>query len=486
MDKIAITITLTILSTIFNCAFAKSSITPANNCHCASAMEAVYNFDSNTFDNEIHQIANETIVSYLREYNNLMHYVANNNEANYKTFLASNSKAISAIDKCDLPERFAIKSNLLLHKGLVEVSKGDALTGAMAIFKSYRAFKEGEKKSPTYIGQLKLRGVYNIVFSQIPDDMKSLTGFFGIEHGNLKQGLQQITEYISLVDNVRGLQQESLLLSFAHFFFSEQNTVNEQLAQKMRQSKSPVVIYTYILNLGKKNKGAEADQIFESLPHATFKSFPLLAHQQCKFALRRLDVTSALEAAKTFDNYYRGISCRADMMLLKSWAYKILNNDELGQKAANECIKTPHISNTDEVAINEAKLYKTIDINLLKARLLFEYGLYDKALAAISDCHVQNNNKIEYHYRLARILHNKKNSAKAIEEYNKAILFATSDKRYFGPYAAIYAAQLLLEEHNTNKAKEYISKAKTLNNGEYSKDINRRIEAIETKINKAN
>ena len=49
------------------------------------------------------------------------------------------------------------------------------------------------------------------------------------------------------------------------------------------------------------------------------------------------------------------------------------------------------------------------------------------------------------------------------------------DNGYFGPYAALYAADIMLTRGNNAAAQRYARQAQKLNNGEYSKEIAQRI-----------
>ena len=105
-------------------------------------------------------------------------------------------------------------------------------------------------------------------------------------------------------------------------------------------------------------------------------------------------------------------------------------------------------SASDANSAADAQRYAQTDTTLLKARLLTEYGLYDKALAALDGYRPDSATAIEYHFRRGRICQLKGLDAQAIEHYDKAIAQATADKRFHGPYAALYAAQSRDRRHD--------------------------------------
>ena len=449
--------------------------------HMHRALQAIFEMDRKGFETHLALTDNKAERTYLQEYRRLMLYTANNSEANYDLYLAASDRAIDALGSAPADRQPTMRCNLLLHKCMVELSKNNTWTGGMLFWKSYKAFKEGEKVASGQPGQLKLRGIYNVLLAQIPDKWKTLAGFIGFGQGNLEHGLAQIEDYCLKVRDIEGLNQESQLLAFVNFFLSNSRNMNPRLEKRMQQSPSPVVVYTYILTIGKDNRGATADSLLATLPAHAFEQFPLLMHQKGKIALRRLDTRSAIACLDRFLATYTGITGRANALTLTAWALELPGRDAEGQAAAQKAADVERFSASDANSAADARRYAQTDTTLLKARLLTEYGLYDKALAALDGYRPDSATAIEYHFRRGRICQLKGLDAQAIEHYDKAIAQATADKRFHGPYAALYAAQIKVETADMTAASAYLDKAARLNNGEYQKDIEQRISLLRKK-----
>ena len=83
--------------------------------------------------------------------------------------------------------------------------------------------------------------------------------------------------------------------------------------------------------------------------------------------------------------------------------------------------------------------------------------------------------RIEHTFRLARAQEKLGNTDAALQLYDTTIAAAADDDRYFGPYAALYAADIMLTSGNNAAAQRYAQQAQKLNNGEFSKEIAQRI-----------
>lgn len=59
---------------------------------------------------------------------------------------------------------------------------------------------------------------------------------------------------------------------------------------------------------------------------------------------------------------------------------------------------------------------------------------------------------------------------------------AAKDVQFYGPYAAIYMADLHIAEDDKVEAMKWLLKAKELNDGEHSKEIDQRIAVTRRKI----
>lgn len=468
-----------ILFVIFSFLIANITLAQENvlcEANCAKTFAAIYSLNYNAYQQAIEQVKDPALKAYLKEYWTLMKYTSANNKNNYKAYMKASDEALDAVD--DYKYEATLRSNLLIHRCLVDLSDGAMVSGGVQFWKSYRAFKEGEEEYPQYDGQLMLRGIYDILLSQIPDKWKGLAGFFGFGKGDLKKGFSEISAYREKVKNVTGVCEESLVVSFANFFLSQEQTVSAEMATAMKSSKSPIVLYAYVLSMGRKQRGAEADDVLAGINPTTYVYFPLLSQQRAKFALRRLDADKCLFYADQFIQRYHGIACLNDAYLLKAYAYLLKGDNAQAQQFADKCASMSASSDVDKRTLSDAKRVSTTDVEMLRARLLFEYGDFAASREVLASMKPKDSDIIEYNFRIARAEDMLGHKANAETSYKQTIALASTDKRYFGPYAAVYMAEMKLKANDKATAKQYLTTAKSMNNGEFSKEIDQRIAVI--------
>lgn len=444
------------------------------------ALYEVYQLDKAAFTRELAKVDNPVMASYLREYWHLMEYASENTPSGYDAYMKASDDALSKASKHKYSEN--IKANILLHRCLVEMSCGNMITSGIQFYKSFKAFRTGEKKYPNYEGQMMLRGIFNIILSQVPEKWKSLAGFF-FDKGDLQKGFVQINTYRTLMLDVPGAYEESLLLSFANLFLSHEQRLDDDLAFKMRNSTSPAVLYVYVLSNGRKQKGKQADEVLNSIPSHYYDQYPLLIHQLSKYALRRLEPEECIKQADRFLNRYQGVACRNDAYLMKAFAYALMGDAKKRREQAELCVQMTAGGDIDERTHNEAqRIIDRLDVTLLRARLRFEYGAFDECWEILKNYTPDERDEIEYNFRMARCNDMLGNIQDAKRFYNRTIELGQNDLQYYAPYAAIYMADLAINANNREEAKKLLLQAKVLNNGEHSKEIDQRIAVTMRKI----
>ena len=116
---------------------------------------------------------------------------------------------------------------------------------------------------------------------------------------------------------------------------------------------------------------------------------------------------------------------------------------------------------------------------MLRARLQFEYGRFERSLQTLKSFSPTKADEAEYNFRMARAEDRLGNPSAAIGLYDATIARSAGSKRYFGPYAAVHAADICLARGDRRGAMGYLAKARQMNNGEYKKELDQRIELTE-------
>ncbi|MBQ3634883.1 MAG: hypothetical protein II951_04620 [Bacteroidales bacterium] len=444
------------------------------------AFADVYAVDNESFKRDIVHVKDEAKASFLKEYMALMNYTAANSKANYDAYIAASDKAFDDAEKSRYAENLTCQ--LHIHKCMVYMYSGSMVSGGIQFWKSYRAFKTAETKYPGYEGQMSFRGIYNVLFSQIPEKWKTLKGLLGLPDGNLTLGFRQIEQYRQSVLGLEGVSDEALVFSFANMFFSHDQDLTAELVKVIKGNQTAVVRYAYILSCGQRQMGTEAERVLDETEEVTMDRFPLLYHQRAKYALRRLDTEATLKWSHRFLGAYAGVSNKNNAYLQMGYAY-LLSGDRLKAKEmADKCIAIKSDFDIDKRSHDEAARLMACDVRMLRARLQFEYGDFEKSLETLHSFEPRAGDELEHIFRLARGEEKIGEEQKALTDYDRVIALSENSTRYFGPYSCIYAADISLKRGDKKRAQMYVEVAKRLNNGEYKKELDQRIELTERVI----
>lgn len=440
----------------------------------SKTMADIYAIENAAATQSSKRIKDDALRMYVVEYQMLMNYAVANNKENFSKFISASDDALDAADNHAYED--LLVSNLYLHRCMAELSKGNLITGGVQFWKSYRAFLRSEEKHKNNDAQLMLRGIFNILLSQIPQKWQGLAGFVGFGSGDLTLGFAQIDQYRKKVEAVQGLNQEALLISFANIFLSHQQNFTPALEAKLKENQSPVIVYAYLLSLGRQQRGNDAYDIVNSLSDSNIRKFPLLLHQKAKVSLRRLEMEKSIGYADAFAASYKGVNCMSDAFLMKAYAQLLLGHRAEALASAQRCAQMTYDNDVDHRNQADAQRFSTESVPLLRSRFCCEYGNYEQSIRELEGFDPDGSKLIEYNFRLGRANEKLGRKRIALAYYDKVIELAKRDDRYFGPYSAVYAADIHLADGNKLLARSYLEKAKKLNNGEYLKEITQRIQ----------
>ncbi|MCU4164246.1 tetratricopeptide repeat protein [Carboxylicivirga caseinilyticus] len=423
---------------------------------------------------------NEDETYYLSAYRCFLQFVNYEDEDWVKSFEKEQNRLLK-ITKTENQKVNMMLINLDVQLGLMQVMKGDEITGVYNIYKAYKSFEGLDKNQCDALEYQKLHGLFLIFADQVENQYGFLSWLFGIE-GDSELGFQLLRSYISQTKYKDGLHTEGLLLlAYSSLQFSNiERTELEWLLEEAERYGSPVLSFVVALNAVKINESKLVfDWIHDWKGHQIHK-FPLLGYIKGRFLLNELkeEGIAYLEQYCNDGNrnrYYadaiyriaRFCHVKEEGIKRNAWLSLIDETDNL-------------TTSLDRQAKSEYGMLKDCPVALVKARFLIDGGDY---LTAISVLNTDSINKyssfyeIEWWYRLARAEHLLNNYKQALMAYDKVISLSGDDSRYFGPYSALFASEIMVEQKSFEKAHQYLQWASDLNTGEYQKEITIKIDA---------
>src|SRR6185436_2419447 len=152
---------------------------------------------------------------------------------------------------------------------------------------------------------------------------------------------------------------------------------------------------------------------------------------------------------------------------------KLLDGDTAGYYRQIKLAKINGNEFTDEdkQAMKAASDSELPNIYLLRARLLFDGGYYERAISEIAGKHVnyfpKYKDQLEVVYRLARIYDRQGKKDKAIDNYQRTITLGETKPFYFAANSALYLGLLYENVPDTMNAVKSYRKCLSLRHHEY-------------------
>ncbi len=188
---------------------------------------------------------------------------------------------------------------------------------------------------------------------------------------------------------------------------------------------------------------------------------------------------TASKYLQSFINNFKGKHFIKEAYQKLAWYELSMNNDELAYRENLKYCKQKgyQLVDEDKQAMKEAKANVVPNAILLKSRVLFDGGYYQKVLDLLTknENHISNNPnyKIEFNYRKGRVL-------QSLKKYNDAIPYLqvavknSSSSSYFGANSSLQLGLIYEEMGDKKSAKSYFQTCLDMNPSEYKNSIHQK------------
>lgn len=459
---------------------AQSNPTPFSN-----SLKALFELNFDKANSEAEKVTNTKKRAYLNHYRLFLSKIINNDTIyDYTKIFESVSDTLLNTNN-PLDNSLAYLSELHLQKGIIDYANNNKWSAIRSFAKAYSYWQKSEKEHPELIENLKLKGIFNLLMGSLPDPYANWAEWFGYT-GDVTIGFNALKQYYKHVKNAPGYQQEALLfLGFSYLKFTEdEEQIKVFIEQEITTNHPPFIQAILIRCAFKIRKPHLCNKWLTSSENSQYAA---LIYLKGKYAFLN-EKSNATDFFNAFLNKKKGHQFKADAMRYLSWYY-FLQGDTVSFLRYQQTINTLHHFPTweDKQAKYESQLEEIPNIFLLKSRFFFDRGDYNQALNILLDNQLQiilkNNLQIEFYYRMGRCYQLLHNTILAEENYVLCMHVADENKRYFGPYAAIYAAQINANKKQNEKAKYYLQEALRLNNGEQESSVQQKVQLLSEQLN---
>lgn len=381
-------------------------------------------------------------------------------QAQYKKALVRKKKLLENIRQgnSDSPYYLFCQAEILLQWATIHLKFNDKTRAAYDVYEAYNLLTENKKKFPAFKENNKSLSIIHALAQGLPSWVQKLSGI----SGSIAQGHAEIEVLIKNLHDYPLFEEEIIAIyTYILFYIKEEKDKAYGLIHeyKLIRNDQPLLLFLSATITQKSGRNDEAIQILESRKKLQGQiPFYYLDFLLGKYKLYRLDKDADAFILRFVQNF-KGRHYIKEAYQKLYWHSLLFRTSPLktNQYLGHIQTKGKSLIDEDAQALSESKSGAPNPV-LLQARLLYDGGYYQrsqKLLLATSSQSFDQQEREEYHYRLARNADAVYQSAVAIVQYEHTITHTTG-KKYFACSAALHLGLLYERDKQYAAAKKYL------------------------------
>ena len=411
----------------------------------------------------------------------------NEDKAEFKRLEKNKKIRLRAIKKGDIESPYYLYSQaeIYLQWALARLKFEQYLTAFTEVSKAFQLLEYNEKKFPDFIANKKSLGILHALVGTIPDNYRWGAKLLGMS-GTVNQGKEEIRQVLNYAKENDFLFEEETITIYAfvllHLAKEEEGAWNILQSEKLNHKKSPLAAFVKSSIALRSGKNDNAIDILKNRPVGhQYSPIYFLDYQLGLAMLHKLDPSAKIY----FESYIRnhsGSNYKKDAYLKLAWCDLLFSGGKQYFNYLEQCAAFEHQQIDEDKSAHRMaiELYRP-NPNLLKARLLFDGGYYDRALEVLESNarEILRNplNKLEYLYRKARIFHKMKQFDLALQSYSKILLMPNASDSYMVANAALQSGYIYTELGQKSMAKAMFKKCLSLSPSQYRTSMHQKAKA---------
>jgi hypothetical protein len=487
---------LALLLLTLSCLSAKANY--IFNARCTEACKAILELRLNDAKEliraEKQQNPQNGVTILLDNYMDYFSLLTSDNKTEYDALSSRKADRISALEKNkdNSPYYLYAQAQVYLQWGLLKGEFGDYFASARDMKKAQNLLRDNTEKYPDFLPDQVSLAMINVVYGNIPANLKKIASFFGIE-GDAEEGIAQMEKLMPQVQKSKyDFLTDELIFFLCHSEINilHNKTYYNKLIVYLDGMSNKSLLKTYLQGYVsfKCSHNDEAIAYLENKPKTGgYAPIPGINYLLGNAKLCHMDSDANLFLT-AYLNEYKGKNYIKDTYLKLAYYY-LFKNEPAQYATYIKLVETKGYldDEKDKQALKEAKDAPP-NIDLLKARFYFDGGYFGKALAQIKDTQVTSlkllRDKIELNYRLGRIYAALNDVNNAVINYQKAIASGQASNYYYASNAALNLGIIYEQKKDTAKATYYYKLALGMKSHEYQNSIDTQAKEGLKRLNK--
>ena len=357
-----------------------------------------------------------------------------------------------------------------LHRSLVDLRFERHLAAFRNVNRANKHLRDNAARFPDFLPTYKDLGLLHAAVGSIPPQYKWGVELFTSLRGTIAQGRAELRK--AGADTESPFQLETQVLAA----LLELHLADEPARAYATIRSLPLTPETNNLHLFvratvamRNDLNAEALALLERQQRGGSRAdFPYLDFLLGQAKLRNLNPQARVHF-QSFLLRYPGRHFREEALQKIAWSYLLEGQPAEYHRVMAE-IDGGSRAGGDESAVLEAAHAKAPNTKLLRARLLFDGGYFDRARAELDGMDVLQlsaEEQLEHRYRTGRVLDGMGDAAGALSFYERTISLGRDNPAYYACNAALQAGLLEEERGNAAAAARYFRTCLDIDPAEY-------------------
>jgi len=462
------------------------------NSRCRDAYESIFSLrleeGKNLLNQERQSNPDNLIPLLLENYIDFFTVFITEEEAEMDARSANKDKRLDLLEKGDPDSPYYLfsQAEVNLQWAFARIKFAQYFKAVWEIRKAYKLLEANQKKFPDFAPNKKSLGILHAMVGTVPDNYQWGMKILGMQ-GTIAQGMGEIKSYLQYSENNNRLlyDETKILHSFFLIYIDTKTEKAWQIAQQL-PTKTHLMNTLIAAQLAfRTGHNDYAIQLLSNRPKGSeYLDYYLLDFLLGSMKVNRLDAGADVHL-KRFVNNFKGKHFIKEAYQKLAWHALVIHKDEAAYRKYMALCKSKGSkwADPDKQAYKEAKEGTMPNRILLKGRLLFDGGYFEKALTVLNEASVQVYKTpvehLECHYRFGRIYEGLGDNEQAVAYYKRTIKENedVTGNHFFAPKAALQLGKMYERQNNEEMALVYFKKCLRFKNHEYKDSIDQQAKA---------
>lgn len=409
----------------------------------------------------------------LEDYIGFLEVFLSEDEQVFDLFEDGQEQRFNALKKGDgkSPWHMYVQAEMNLHFALASLKMKNYYDGFMGCRKAWKLYNANRERFPNFKPNLKGIATLKAIMGIIPSQYQWGVSLLGLQ-GDLKGGMESLRQLSGTAFEFR---LETTLIYTSLLIHLEGK--HDEAWQAIGRAGYPLAgnLFTYYTAANaaiysKHNVNALA-MLANRPMGAEFAPFPFMEYLHGLAFINSLNTNCRVHLNKYLAQTRNQNNIKNAYQKL-AWSYLCVGDTVLYKKYIGlSKIKGLNELDADKQAQKEAESGLVPDVPLLKARLLFDGGYFDEALAILHDKtpikYTTKPLQLELVYRKGRIYDAMGKQPEAIANYKETIWLGEREPLYFAANAALNLGFIYEKVHDKTQARYYYNLCINLKDHEY-------------------